>query len=1349
MYSVVCEEANNISSIRNATYGRTSMENKLGKKRLSLAVLALLTALLTAMFAASCGGGESISSDNPASNGSVSIIDGRVTTPDADLPAYTTYADYPSLDVNALRARRDELMLGIRGSGSTKGYRTLFEEASSAENVVEASKIVYDLDPQNAKYNELVSKVNNYIGEAKTTAITESDCLAAAKLLYEDHDLNGLYGIYQTAYRFYGNFVYKREDLSQKGNGGYLSEDPDDLAGYKSSEIIESAKKVLQRKLKITGKSGDGHSDCSVDCNATYAIEYVKEFESTTLTAIVGANETDKAKVEDAQKTLDFYYHLLYKSGKYEDSTVNEDSLTAAQIVYGGEGISADDAEIKAEQDYKVVRAFMDADYKLLATSSSDLDLRLSKKLKEYFEKATVEKGLRRYTEAALQWVNKFGKTSIDVDDTDAERDEKTDNAIIELALVEHYLSHFDSLGTYTLELSGGTKKVDLKSVSFADDGEETDNEQFKGADWNDVRDILNKYPGLTKSAIEVIRLANANKYGISADATVSNNVNIANKLADTLTGRYGDEKPRYTGEEIAKGFKNSYAKNGALSINGESTKSVDWYKNVASLTYVPAENEKIFVIDALNNIFPPDNFLTGIFNKIFPQERIPSIKVTAVDKDGNEIKCFDGNAKLKAVFGGTPATERNINLILNDDDKLEVATSGLNENEKVWLNGANSLKYYLSLSILAPAESADAGKSGGNVNYIPMDEKELDRIKELNEGMRFKVELTFDKEKVQNASEFVAIGYAHSKIKFVCDNEQEIKDGDEDIKMTFFLDNVTTAMSVGILSQDSFKNIALFVAIGVIALIVIILIVWAIVAHARRKRYKVKYNALGGRFSNGQKVKYSKNYGYPNNPTRKGYQFMGWYTNKKCTRKFNASGKYGKCVTVYAKWLPQSKYDKLNEAQEAITKKVNACSDYRGKANGTAGTGIHQTAIGYDEDPRITKLQIEKLSYEAKKAEEERKAEEVRLQTIREIEAAKDNDNAKEIAEREAEKAKLALQQALAEREALISLAKAEERNKVLEELRAAEAKTPAATGVDESKVNEIIDNKLKAYDAERAKEIAAERERLSAELAAKIAAEQALNAAVVAPKAEEDADKFNAGKVFDELKAELLGYKPGDDLDFDLNDSDVVAAVKVNGNAVILQVDADKADLEAKGFVVSDGETLPVKMLVENDDDVAEAKELIEEVLYANGFVKSENVPVTECGDAERNNGFELNASKGRKAATPEEFLKLIRVYAKSFVLANGEPQGEKLLMKTFLAGGKVYMYLNSSAEGTNASDDAMKAEGLGSFMVVKTADDCKKALKAISSVMRENGLVRYPSATSIKEDSSDKGFAYTLKA
>ena len=49
----------------------------------------------------------------------------------------------------------------------------------------------------------------------------------------------------------------------------------------------------------------------------------------------------------------------------------------------------------------------------------------------------------------------------------------------------------------------------------------------------------------------------------------------------------------------------------------------------------------------------------------------------------------------------------------------------------------------------------------------------------------------------------------------------------------------------------------------------------------------------------------------------------------------------------------------------------------------------------------------------------------------------------------------------------------------------------------------------------------------------------------------------------------------------------------------------------------------------------------------------------------------------------------------------------------------------------------------------MVVKTAEDCKKAIAAISLMMRENGLVRYPSANSITEESSDKGFTYTLKA
>ena len=478
----------------------------------------------------------------------------------------------------------------------------------------------------------------------------------------------------------------------------------------------------------------------------------------------------------------------------------------------------------------------------------------------------------------------------------------------------------------------------------------------------------------------------------------------------------------------------------------------------------------------------------------------------------------------------------------------------------------------------------------------------------------------------------------------------------------------------------------------------------------------------------------------------RKGYQFMGWYANKKCTKKFEAGKNKSACVMAYAKWMPQEKFEKLSEAQDAITKRVNASGEYRGKAHGTAGTGIHRTAIGYEEDPRITKLEIEKLSYEAKKAEEERKAEEVRLQTIREIEAAKGNDAAKVNAEKEAEQAKLALQQALAEREALIALAKAEERNKVLEELTGG---VTVEGGVSEEKVNEIVDKKLKEYDERRSKEIADEQARINAELAAKIAAEQAEQAkhAVVAAE-EPKAPAFDAGKAFDELKAEALGYKPADDLDFGLTDKDVAVAVKVEGDAVVLEADIDKAECEAKGFKVTDGDKLPVKMLVEKDEDLADAKELIEEVLYGKGYMKAEKAEVTESTEAEKSEGYELDLAKGKLATTPEEFLKLIRVNAKSYVLTDGEAT-DKLLMKAFIANGKVYMYLNVTGDGFNAADDAIKAEGLGSFMVVKTAEDCKKAIAAISLMMRENGLVRYPSANSITEESSDKGFTYTLKA
>ena len=316
---------------------------------------------------------------------------------------------------------------------------------------------------------------------------------------------------------------------------------------------------------------------------------------------------------------------------------------------------------------------------------------------------------------------------------------------------------------------------------------------------------------------------------------------------------------------------------------------------------------------------------------------------------------------------------------------------------------------------------------------------------------------------------------------------------------------------------------------------------------------------------------------------------------------------------------------------------------------------------------------------------------------------------------------------------------------------MRAAEAaKAAAEPAIDEGKVNELIDSKLKAYDEQRAKEIASERSRLDAELAAKLAAEQAALAILAAAKKEEKPEeKFDAGKAFDELKAELLSYKAADDLDFGLNEDGIAVSIKTVGETVEVEADADADDLNKKGITVETGAKLPVKLVVAKDEDIASAKELIEETLYDKGYMKAEKAAVTECSDAERKGGYEFKLAKGKIASSPEEFFKLIRVYAKSFVAADEGEIAEKTLMKAFLAGGKIYIYLSGAQEGLNAADEAMKAEGLDSFMVVKTADDCKKAIAAISQTMRANNLVRYPSATNVKEDSSEKGFTYTLKA
>ena len=80
-------------------------------------------------------------------------------------------------------------------------------------------------------------------------------------------------------------------------------------------------------------------------------------------------------------------------------------------------------------------------------------------------------------------------------------------------------------------------------------------------------------------------------------------------------------------------------------------------------------------------------------------------------------------------------------------------------------------------------------------------------------------------------------------------------------------------------------------------------------------------------------------------------------------------------------------------------------------------------------------------------------------------------------------------------------------------------------------------------------------------------------------------------------------------------------------------------------------------------------------------------------------------------------------------------------------FLRRNRVYLYINYGAEGLKECDAEMATLGLKTFMTVNNIDDCKEAVRLISAMMKENGLIRYPSEKKIAEEDCASGFTYVL--
>jgi len=611
---------------------------------------------------------------------------------------------------------------------------------------------------------------------------------------------------------------------------------------------------------------------------------------------------------------------------------------------------------------------------------------------------------------------------------------------------------------------------------------------------------------------------------------------------------------------------------------------------------------------------------------------------------------------------------------------------------------GKSNVREYASANVTDAQIEKISGKH--LQSYFNLQVYENDVLRETFEG-HYRITIVFDSENDvlnRDKASLNVINYYHTEITGAVVGDNIDMDGNT---MEFVIDKFN---QFALLSDVAWTDWAMYALYGVIGIIVLIILLYIIVALIKNRKFTIEFNANGGKSTKFVKVKNKEKFSYPKNPTRTGYVFMGWYTTKKCDVRFASTQMLGKRrITVYAKWITEEEYARL------------------------LALGNDEVTATISEGDTLEKLEAEKLEYEAKKEEEIRKAEEVRLLTAQQLEENEKNAEARAKAEQEAEDAKAQLEEVRKENEQLKEQAEKDaEARKAAEEVAAKNAK--------------------EAEDAKKAAEEAAKAGVIAATVAA-VSAEPEEEEAPDAPVEEKKA--FDANEKFDDLKSEIYSYNRADDLPYGLDESETVAIMKVEDGKIVLELDADAESFAAKGYAVSAGEKLPVKVVVGDESEYDTAKELVEEAMLAKGLRRVEKAVLTSATDDTMENGFEYKITYDRKAENAQELLKILRVYTKSFVLADDKAAEEKPLVKAFVVGDKLYAYLNYSAEGMNACDEELAAKGYKSFMVARNTEECKALIAAIGAMMKENGLIRYPLETNIAEEKDSRGFTYTLKA
>lgn len=102
---------------------------------------------------------------------------------------------------------------------------------------------------------------------------------------------------------------------------------------------------------------------------------------------------------------------------------------------------------------------------------------------------------------------------------------------------------------------------------------------------------------------------------------------------------------------------------------------------------------------------------------------------------------------------------------------------------------------------------------------------------------------------------------------------------------------------------------------------------------------YSVVFKSMGGSEVASQEVKENGYIVKPNDPTKDGYTFGGWYLDSACTMPYDFSNKVTNSVTLYAKWILNSTED-FNELDIYLT------AEKQGFANGNEVTKISSDPV-------------------------------------------------------------------------------------------------------------------------------------------------------------------------------------------------------------------------------------------------------------------------------------------------------------------------------------------------------------------------------------------------------------------